>query len=355
MRKILSIIIPSYNMENYISKCLDSLIINDKNLFRKLDIIVVNDGSKDRTSEIAHEYEAKYPDVIRVIDKKNGHYGSCVNAGLICAQGVYIRILDSDDYVITASFEKCCINIEEEAAKNDDGADLLISSYQNVTSDGTIKNITNYGLREKKEYYTLDDLPKSSPRFSVHSVVYRTEFLRKMNYRQTEGMSYTDTEWIIEPMTRVRRFRYIPEVVTCYLVGRDGQSIDPIVFSRDFYRIADITVGLIDRFQQYSKDCEEKSLRYYQTRIAEMIEFVYHYWYKGYCGYKCEIDIFDFDRHVSKEPILYNISDQFYFETKNYKFYFIHNLRHWHTRYSPTWFVFMAHRVWNYVLRKLSA
>ena len=75
MKKLLSIIVPSYNMGAYLPKCLGSLIIEDKELLQKLDIIVVNDGSKDRTSEIANEFEAKYPGVFRVIDKANGHYG----------------------------------------------------------------------------------------------------------------------------------------------------------------------------------------------------------------------------------------------------------------------------------------
>ena len=76
--KILTVIVPSYNMEAYLPKCLGSLIIDDKELLRKLEVIVVNDGSKDRTSEIAHKFETKYPGVFRVIDKKNGHYGSCI-------------------------------------------------------------------------------------------------------------------------------------------------------------------------------------------------------------------------------------------------------------------------------------
>ena len=82
MDKTLTIIVPSYNMEAYLPKCLGCLVIDDKELLQKLDIIVVNDGSKDRTSEIAHEFESRFPGVFRVIDKTNGHYGSCINAAL---------------------------------------------------------------------------------------------------------------------------------------------------------------------------------------------------------------------------------------------------------------------------------
>ena len=351
MKKLLTIIIPAYNMEQYLSKCLNSLIIEDKKLFQKLDIIIVNDGSKDQTSKIGHEYESRHPEVFRVIDKKNGHYGSCVNVGLLNAQGEYIRILDADDYVITSSFEKYCRIAEEEASKGKDGADMLISSYQSVTPDGTIEEVIDYGLQEKCNYYTLDNMPENSPRFTVHSITYRTELLRKMNYQQTEGMNYTDTEWIIEPMTRIRRFRFISDIVVCYLLGRNGQSMDPLVFSRDFSKVAQITIGLTKRFQQHSLHCEKESHLYYQRQIEKMIKLIYYWWYKGFQGHKCNINILDFDRQISEEPLFYNVSDRFFFKTGNYKYYYIHSFRQWHTRYSPMWLVYSAHRAFNYISR----
>ena len=86
MNKTLTIIIPSYNMEKYLDRCLSSLIIDD-GLMDLLEALIINDGSKDRTSEIGHQYETKYPGTFRVIDKENGHYGSCINRGLTEAKG----------------------------------------------------------------------------------------------------------------------------------------------------------------------------------------------------------------------------------------------------------------------------
>ena len=121
--KILTIIVPSYNMEAYLPKCLGSLIIDDKDLLQKLEVIVVNDGSKDRTSEIAHEFEANYPGVFRVIDKKNGHYGSCINAGLAIATGFYVKVLDADDWFVTGHFQNFLRFIDNEYLKGSDSAD----------------------------------------------------------------------------------------------------------------------------------------------------------------------------------------------------------------------------------------
>ena len=114
MNKILSIIVPSYNMEAYLPKCLGSLIIDEQELLQKLDVIVVNDGSKDRTSEIAHEFETKYPGVFRVVDKTNGHYGSCINAGLAVATGTFIKVLDADDYYLTDIFKDYLAVVDAE-------------------------------------------------------------------------------------------------------------------------------------------------------------------------------------------------------------------------------------------------
>ena len=135
--KVLSVIVPSYNMEAYLPRCLGSLVVDDKALLQKLDVIVVNDGSKDRTSEIAHEFESKYPGVFRVIDKTNGHYGSCINAALPVAEGEYVKVLDADDSVDTNEFEKLLLAISEELGKKDQ-ADVVVSDFVNVDPDGNI-------------------------------------------------------------------------------------------------------------------------------------------------------------------------------------------------------------------------
>ena len=129
--KILSIIIPTYNMEKYLRKCLDSLIVSDEKM-QMLEVLVINDGSRDSSSLIAHEYEAKYPLTIRVVDKENGNYGSCINRGLKEATGKYVKVLDADDYFDTISFEQFIILL----ASTD--ADLVISDYSKVNEHGDI-------------------------------------------------------------------------------------------------------------------------------------------------------------------------------------------------------------------------
>ena len=138
-------------MENYLHKCLDSLIVSDDNMNR-LEVLVINDGSKDSSSQIAHEYESKYPQTFRVVDKENGNYGSCINRGLKEAKGKYVKVLDADDYFDNVVFNQFLSFLSET------DADLIINDYSVV--DGNGNNTDNYSFPLPMEnVFSLGDLP----------------------------------------------------------------------------------------------------------------------------------------------------------------------------------------------------
>ena len=99
--KYLTLVVPCYNSEEYLNHCLDTLIVGGDDV----EIIVVNDGSKDRTLEIAKEYQTQYPNIIKIIDKENGGLSSARNKGLEIATGKYISFIDSDDYIAPNTIE----------------------------------------------------------------------------------------------------------------------------------------------------------------------------------------------------------------------------------------------------------
>ncbi|MBE5892161.1 MAG: glycosyltransferase [Lachnospiraceae bacterium] len=100
---VVSIVVPVYNMENFLVRCLTSLLQQDK---KNIEIILVNDGSTDRSEEICNEYASEYPDLIRVIHKENGGLSSARNTGIIHANGKYIIFPDPDDWVEPNYIEK---------------------------------------------------------------------------------------------------------------------------------------------------------------------------------------------------------------------------------------------------------
>lgn len=219
MNKVITIIIPTYNMEKYLRRCLDSLLVSTE-VRSYLEVLVINDGSKDTSLSIAHEYESNYPECIRVIDKENGNYGSCVNRGLIESQGKYVKVVDADDYVITKNFElfikKLC----------DIDVDLIVSDFDVVTIEGKVDKKWSYNLPQKKVSRFIDYCNSFDfKNMQMHAVAYKKSLILDMDYKQTEGISFTDQEWMLYPMTKVDTFFYIPVVVYQYVIGREGQTV----------------------------------------------------------------------------------------------------------------------------------
>lgn len=131
MTKLLTIVIPCYNVEQYLAECLDSILDTQYN--DVLEVLAINDGSKDGTLALAREYEAKFPEILRVIDKPNGGWGTVINLAIAEARGRYFKILDSDDWFDKAAFT------EFMTALQGCDADIFASNY--TTIHGDIKRV----------------------------------------------------------------------------------------------------------------------------------------------------------------------------------------------------------------------
>lgn len=183
--KLLSIIIPTYNMEALLDQCLTSLIIPDEEKRAMLDVIVVIDGATDRSSEIAHGYESRYPETFRVLDKANGNYGSCINAALPWVKkngGKYVRVLDADDSYYT---EELCAFLDV-LEKQD--VDLVISPYNIVNPQGDVTQYYTFPL-PKEKCFMMSDISLDTPYITMHAITYRSTIFNEIDYHQTEGIS----------------------------------------------------------------------------------------------------------------------------------------------------------------------
>lgn len=243
MDKILTIVIPTYNMEKYLRRCLDSLIISDKTLFEKLEVLVVNDGSKDSSSAIAHEYEKKYPRVYRVIDKENGNYGSCVNRGNKEAKGKYFRILDADDWFDTVALGKFVKSLSEG-----ENVDVVITDYMIVDENRKSKRYRKPYIDD--EIHSFDDynfIGTANERLlTMHSITYSTALIHRIRLQQQEGISYTDIEYCYFPLVEAKQFRFVDVILYQYFVGREGQTVSidsSLKHFRDYYLVANRTLN----------------------------------------------------------------------------------------------------------------
>lgn len=227
MGKTLSVIIPTYNMERYLEKCLSSLIVSPSEM-ESLEVLVIIDGATDRSAEIARGFQWKYPDTFRVIEKENGNYGSCVNRGIREAVGKYVRILDADDYV-SNNFEGYLQYL------NRVDVDMVLTPYRVVDEHDRISRHEAFPFEEG----TILGWECMGPVFTkhhlqMHAVTYRLDNVLRIDYHQTEGISYTDQEWIFTPLSVVESACYYPHEIYCYLVGRVGQTMNPDVMKRSF-------------------------------------------------------------------------------------------------------------------------
>lgn len=268
MEKQLTIIIPTYNMEQYIRKCLDSLLIPE---IDQIEVLVVNDGSKDKSSEIAHRYSDRYPDSIKVIDKPNGNYGSCINAAIPVAKGRYVKILDADDTFDTEAFSKM---VKFLANCNDD---CIITNYVGVDPDGKpLPHQTHLyeGISPNTTYTFAEVSNELVEDGAMHALAIKTNIIRNIGYTQSEGISYTDMEWIYSPIAYCKTFIHFPQIVYKYLNGREGQTVDARVMLN---RVDNILIGLqkqIDLLEEL-KDVTPEGKIYLKRMLAKRLMRTY--------------------------------------------------------------------------------
>ena len=112
--KLISFAIPSYNSQDYLRHCVDTILTGGEDV----EILIINDGSTDNTAAIADEYAAKYPSIVRAIHKKNGGHGSAVNRGRDEATGLYYKVVDSDDWVNADALNTLLDTIRTHMAEN---------------------------------------------------------------------------------------------------------------------------------------------------------------------------------------------------------------------------------------------
>lgn len=249
MHKILTVIIPTYNMQDCLHRCLDSLVLKDEELMNSLQVLVINDGSTDQSSAIAHEYEARYPFTFRVIDKENGNYGSCVNRGLKEATGKYVKLLDADDWFDTTEFESYLSALKEIEA------DLILTDFSIVNAQSMRASLAYHpNLQEGHTYSFSDCTLKSVGVYMMHAVTYRVSLLHSINYVQTTGISYTDTEWTYNPLYAVQTMVYFNFNLYQYLLGREGQTMDPKVMLRTINHHEIIARSLIENEEKHPSE-----------------------------------------------------------------------------------------------------
>ena len=265
--KYISFAIPSYNSEDYMSHAIESILPGGEDV----EIIVVNDGSKDGTSEIAHEYKNKYPNIVRVVDKDNGGHGDAVNSGLSHATGKYFKVVDSDDWVDEDSLHKI-LEFLKELEEEDKEIDMLISNYVYEKEGAAHKKCIHYrNVLPQDEVFTWDDVGRFrlDQYILMHSVIYRTSMLKLSQMTLPKHTFYVDNIYVYYPLPYVRKIYYLDVDFYRYFIGREDQSVnEKVMISRIDQQIF-VTKTMIDMY--HLKIISSKKLRHYMVNYLAIM------------------------------------------------------------------------------------
>ncbi|MGT2912024.1 glycosyltransferase family 2 protein [Streptococcus cameli] len=266
---LLSIAIPSYNSESYLHYCVHSLVIGGD----QVEILIINDGSSDRTQEIAESLANQYPNV-RAISQENKGHGGAVNTGIYEAKGKYFKVVDSDDWVDARAYLKILETLNE-LEKNETPVDAFITnfvyekegqsrkksmSYQETLPENRIFKWQDVGVFSKGQYMMM------------HSLIYRTEMLREVGLELPEHTFYVDNIFVFTPLLAVETMYYLPVDFYRYFIGRNDQSVNENVMIKRIDQQLKVNKILVDNLKL--DEIDNPDLRSYLLNHVEITTII---------------------------------------------------------------------------------
>ncbi|WP_062302145.1 glycosyltransferase family 2 protein [Demequina subtropica] len=229
MHPTLTVVVPSYNAEGWLERCVDSLLIGETDI----EILIVNDGSTDGTGDMADRYEAAHPGIVRAVHKPNGGHGSTINVGIDIARGRYLKVVDADDWVDGQAFATLLDTLRGFAGE--DELDLVLSNFVYEKVGRRRKRAVRYrNVLPQGKVFGWDEVGRfrTGQFLMMHSLVYRTGLLRESGLRLPEHTFYVDNLYVYQPLLHVTSMYYLDVDLYRYFIGRPDQSVNEAVMIR---------------------------------------------------------------------------------------------------------------------------
>lgn len=301
-KPILTIVVPAYNVENYLDKCLFSLV-NHRNA-HLMEVLVVNDGSKDNTAKIAKKYEKITNGIVKLINKENGGHGSTINKGIELATGKYFRLIDGDDWVDSNNLAMLIDILKNEKA------DIVLTkgSYEYV-EEAKLVDIIDYNMLNEGVYYHFEDLIYPQYGFKEYGPLlttgnYKTELLKKANFKISEKKPYVDMEFNSFSLKYVDTLVYYKLDIYRYLIGRDGQTISRDFWKRKYKDHEYIIFNILKNISKNEDFSKQKKVYIYNHIIAQMVDSQI-FMFDALCAWE---EIEEFLKELEQWPEAYNAS-----------------------------------------------
>lgn len=251
-------------------RCIESLLPGGEDV----EIIIVDDGSWDLTPQIADSYEKKYPSIVKAVHQENGGHGEAVNAGIRNAQGLYFKVVDSDDWVDGESYQKILQTLKEIAA-SDATLDMLISNFVYEKQGAKHKKVMKYtSSLVQDKIFTWTDVRhmRKGQYLLMHSVIYRTKLLRDCGLHLPEHTFYVDNLYVYTPLPYVKTMYYLDVDFYRYYIGRGDQSVNESVMIQRIDQQIKVNKIMIDTYDLWK--IPNKKLRKYMFNYLEIITVI---------------------------------------------------------------------------------
>lgn len=265
MEKILSIVIPAYNVEKYLNRCLKSFEVPE--ILEKIEVLIINDGSADGTKTIAEAFCRKYPNTYYLYNKENGGHGSGINYGIRFATGKYFKVVDGDDWLNTAELPGF-VRVLEQSDTDAVAADFL------CIQDETYAVLQEkYCSGDKDRYGKICSIPEGevSEVIKMHALTIRTKILQQHNIVIDEHCYYVDCEYITYPIPYVNTVYFYDKFIYMYRLGRNGQSMDIKSMQKNRNQHMKVLNSLLSFYEALEK-VSVGTRTYIEGAIAQMVE-----------------------------------------------------------------------------------
>lgn len=296
-KKILTISVAAYNVEKYLHKLCDTIVASDA--LSDIEVLIVSDGSKDNTCAIAREYETRFPETFRLIEKENGGHGSTINTGLRHAAGTYFRALDGDDWVDANALKNTV-----EALKTIE-VDMVLCDYFECV-EGQMPIRKEMPLVAGKQY-RFEEVADKFHWFQYHSVIYRTALFREHSIRELdEKCFYVDSEFMLFAIPYVETVCFCKEPVYCYRLGYNEQSVSA---QSKMKHVKDSDTVARTQLQFYAKlpdDMETHKKQFITRAVGRQMNWHLRLLAEFGLSEKSKKNLITFDRTIKEEsPVLY--------------------------------------------------
>lgn len=265
--KLLTCVIPSYNSAAYLERAVDSLLPGGE----EMEILIVNDGSTDETGAIADRLAAQYPSIVRVHHQENGGHGSALNYGIAHGEGIYFKVVDSDDRLLKEHLPGLMDLLREHSAP-DKQADLIYHDYvYDRPEKESAFRISFLGTAKPGELKTWDECRFYLwSQFVIHCLIYRTQMLRDAGYKLPEHTFYEDNLYVYQPLAHSRKLIYYHAPLYGYFLGRGDQSVNE--------------QNILKRLDQLTMVSKTQLTTYRLDELKKLPKHLYRYMLNNCCG-----------------------------------------------------------------------